>query len=334
VYPIFEGFAIRQAAQSSELGGEACSELLRLLLSTQLLSKFSSMPQRRQLTIARKLKEKYAFVAGGSFQQAQQTFGTLAFERTNVMLGSIPKEEESNGAERAESFESRGGVRLSVGRSKVTEHTASIRKIEQVLAPDGDSFDVRLDRERFYAAEVLFSPHLLEETSSQRSLSALVSAVAAAIESSVRAEICSCVLVAGNTAKLPGLVERLQEELHADGAMAACGVSSFSVHCLEPHVRSASSSSLPILQPSEPLSPSSWDCGDETTATWSGADLRMQVSLRNSGLNSNSSNKKSNMVGTALVDPSMKFKEQEFICGSEYLEWGPSVVERLLDDCY
>lgn len=304
VYPIFEGFAIRRLAKASEIGGESCSELLRELLARQMTRKYSSMPIRRQLSIARKLKEKFAFVAESSFEESQLKFGTLVLERKNVMHHS------------SSAVDSHGDEPMST----TTDITATIRHVESFTSPDGESFDLRMDRERFYCAEVLFRPDMLEASAMQPGLVDLIVSTVAAIDKSVRKEICSCVLLSGRSSKLPGLPERLQNELLRSGKLQEHGdVPLLSVECLEPGVQESVAW--------EDSSGSPWD----STATWLGADIRMRASL------SLSSAAFSHSASPSVVAESVSssvFKEQEFILCSEYQENGSSVVELLLDDCY
>eukprot|EP01036_Dinobryon_divergens_P025751 gene25750-34331_t len=299
VYPIFEGFAIRHLAKASEIGGESCSEVLRELLARQMARKYSSMPIRRQLSIARKLKEKYAFVAESSFEESQIQFGTLVLERKNVMNHNNDDDEPM---------------------SITTDSTATIRHVESFTSPDGGSFDLSMDRERFYCAEVLFRPDMLEASAMQLGLVELIVSTVAAIDNSVRKDICSCVLLTGRSSKLPGLPERLQNELIRSGRLQEHGL--LSVECLEPR-------SQEIGMGEDSSSGSSWD----STATWLGADIRMRASLSAASSHSVSPSAVSEGVSSSGGGSSM-FKEQEFILCSEYQEKGSSVVELLLDDCY
>ena len=314
VYPIFEGFAIRQYAKLSEVGGEACSELLRQLLGVQMVSKFSSMPVRRQLSIARRLKEKFAFVAETSFDDAKDKYGSLFFERKNVM-------HHGNGAEDSSD--------LGFVRSSVTDETAIIQCIERITAPDGDMFELRLDRERFYCAEVLFHPDLLEESTGQLGLVDLIEATVQGLDQAVRKDICSCIMLSGRSAKIPGLADRLREELRAGGKLQEYGVSAFSVECLEPLLQSQDHDDDDLSETSR----------EADTATWIGADVRMRASLsttryRRSPLGRSDSSALSPGYSVSPDDENNRFKKQEFILCGEYQEWGASVVERLLDDCY
>ena len=291
VYPIFEGFAIRQFAKASEVGGESCSELLRELLARQMARKFSSMPIRRQLSIARRLKEKYAFIAENSFEESEKKFGTLVLERKNALR---PHDDEPTSA--------------------TTDHTASIRHVEPFTSPDGESFNLHVDRERFYCAEVLFRPDMLEVSAGQPGVVELIHSTIAAIDVSVRKEICSCVLLCGRSSKIPGLAERLQNELLRSEKLQKLGcVSLLSVESLESKIVAAEAES-------------NRDTSVDSSATWLGAEIRMKASLSLSPAAFPSFDEESFM--------SCIFKKQEFILDSEYQENGTSVVELLLDDCY
>jgi actin-related protein len=188
-----------------------------------------------------------------------------------------------------------------------------------VQAPDGVQFELRIDRERFYATEVLFSPSLLEQTAGQLGLPALVAKAANAIEVSARQEICSYIVVVGGSARLPGLAARLKEELLAAGDLLSCGVAGFQVHCLEqvspPPLGGGGGGGSGKEAEAE---------ADRLSVTWKGAAVRMKASL----------NRYHSAANVEVADDGLWFKEQEFIVASEYQQHGPLVVERLLDDCY
>jgi len=236
VLPFYEGMVMRSAVQASALGGEHVTRALEWMLGKQMDGTLSSQLPRRRLDVARGVKESLAFVAE-DYKAACAKYGAFARERVKVMGSASPSASASvSGAAGAEKND-----------LEVTHEVAS----------KDASCSVTVSSERFHCAEILFNPSLLEQcadlqaSAQSPSLVAAVIAAAGAIDESVRAEVCSTILLSGRTALVPGLAKRLQHELNAP--LLALGVGSVAVITCE----EASS-----------LSPS---------AVWKGADARLRA---------------------------------------------------------
>ena len=232
VLPFYEGMVMRSAVQASALGGEHVTRALEWMLGKQMDGSLSSQLPRRRLDVARAVKESLAFVAD-DYKAACAKYGAFARERVKVM----------------------GSPSASVSGAAGSEKN-DLEVTHEVASKDA-SCSVTVSSERFHCAEILFNPSLLEQcadlqaSAQSPSLVAAVIAAAGAIDESVRAEVCSTILLSGRTALVPGLAKRLQHELNAP--LLALGVGSVAVITCE----EASS-----------LSPS---------AVWKGADARLRA---------------------------------------------------------
>jgi actin-related protein len=298
VYPVFEGFTIRNSSRSSNIGGESITDYLCLLISNQLIAKFSSMPIRRQRAIARDLKEKYCFVAGESFESAQKKYGSIVFEKLmkhEMDLNSSP-------------------IALKVKASTSTEQTEKIHCTVPVTGPDGDQFVVALNKERFYASEVLFCPSLFTNKDEEiKGVVELLSESVSTLDASVRNEICSNIFLIGKTSLLPGIAERLKSELINGEVLSRCGVPFFNINCLE------SRENVPDRSP-----------------TWQGANQRIKSSIFTPSQNTSDPGTPTSSASrlSITVQKASKFSPNEFITNWEFSETGSKVLERFLDDCF
>jgi actin-related protein len=212
VQPVFEDLTMRAASRVSKVGGEHCTNYLETLLHAQRNEKFSSQLERRRRQFARKLKEEHAFVCD-SFEQSVADFGEFSFEAVNVMSA----------------MNNQNRPRIACAKlNRNTQITSKIQLKEVITLSDNTPLVFTVDIERFYCAEVLFTPDLYEECKGELSIANLILQSAELIsDEDVRKEVCACIAVTGKTAYIPGLKDRLRAELK-DG-MARLGVSIFDV---------------------------------------------------------------------------------------------------------
>ena len=212
VYPSYERIILNNAVAGTPLGGEHVTVLLEKLLSRQLEQHSSQLPRRRQ-DLARGMKEQHAFVAE-SFEEAVQAYGSFAFDRVKVMNSAV---------DAAPSAVGRADAATGAG----ARADADIAIKADLATPDGTTVCIQLARERFYCTEVLFQPSMLEGVCGGAAVNGLVETILQAVrgvDESVRDEVCSTIVLAGRTALLPGMCDRLYRDLK--DSLAALGVSS------------------------------------------------------------------------------------------------------------
>ena len=117
------------------------------------------------------------------------------------------------------------------------EMMRDITKSFQCTLPNGSEIQLNIDKERFYACEVLFVPSLFNgegANSKERGVVQVILDTVANIDETVRDEICSNIVISGRSGLIPGLTARLQRCLASP--MRALGVSSFSITLAEDKV--------------------------------------------------------------------------------------------------
>lgn len=223
VIPVYEGVAINMSMRAALVGGEHCTDALERLVDAKGLSAYSSNLPRRRKQIARLLKEKHGFVAK-SFEEAVAQYGPISLEAVRVMHGSPAEVPEALGRLlRTES----GGT---------PKDRSAIAVTEIVKQPDGTAEEVLLDRELFYCTEVLFGEGSLSENEDPPEVeteATILDAILAATESiedyDMRVEICETIVLTGGSARLPGLLERLQASDYLRQGLERSGVTSYSI---------------------------------------------------------------------------------------------------------
>jgi len=220
ITPMYENMAMRNCGVVTQIGGEHCTEMMECLLDAQNIAAYKNMFSRRRRIVARDIKEKHAFVVP-SFSKAIKEYGHFAFDVVNVM--------PHIGETKAGGFFNRGSSVSS--KDQKTKKAADIHKKEFSVLPDGTPLNIGVDRELFYAPEVLFSPELLESCNTEKSVVDAILQCVENIDTIVREEICQRVLLTGKTTLFSGLRERLEHDLAV--GMKAKGVARFSVEAIE-----------------------------------------------------------------------------------------------------
>lgn len=108
----------------------------------------------------------------------------------------------------------------------------SVRRECSYALPNGSELTLSVDKERFHCCEVLFETAITDESAGHGSsvVSAVLSA-AAAVDPSVRADVCRRIVVFGRTSLVPGLLARLQEEVRE--GLQRLGVDDFAIVGME-----------------------------------------------------------------------------------------------------
>jgi actin-related protein len=200
--PIYENIAMRKCSVISNVGGEHVTEFLELLIDGQGVEAYSSLLNRRRRQFARLIKERHVFIAS-SFPDAKRQYGEFFFEFVKVLANTA---EDSSSAIQ------------NVDSSK-TEHTKDIAIQESYTLGNGQQITISIDRELFYAGELLFSPVLHEPCENEKSIIEVLLASIDEIDESVREEICKQIIVTGKTSLLSGFEKRLRLELSSELAM-------------------------------------------------------------------------------------------------------------------
>ena len=304
-YPAYEGIIMRNAVRTTSVGGEHCTEYMEWLLAAQRIEAFSSQLPRRRRAIARRVKESCCFVAE-SFESSRAKYGSFAFDFVKVM-GIKGSGGGGGDAEEEEEMKKLGRAALS---NTVLAASKDIRCSADVSLPNGTVLPISVDRERFYASEVLFQPSSMLEgfAASTLGLAECILQAVEAVDSSVRDEICGTILIAGGSAALPGLVARLQRDLTP--GMASLGLPRFRVLLAEPNSNSAapSSSSFPSS------SSSAFSLLHPTPLPLSSCEKGANVRLRNA-------------FDASLRAP---LETQNFVTADDYEEMGSEVLHLVL----
>jgi len=196
VVALRQGVMINSSLITTAVGGEHVTELLCTLLDLQPPEEIGDLKRqvpRCRMQVARQLKEDYGYVAT-DFDYDAAIFGRSHLDQARRLLSgsSYSGDQKGYGQE---------------GRRK------EIRCGEEFDLPDGTAVSVGLDCERFYCTEVLFSPAALESCQHSKGLVRTVLEAVSAVNESVRAEVCSTVLITGRSALLPGMAVRLERDL-------------------------------------------------------------------------------------------------------------------------
>lgn len=228
VLPCYEGIVMRSAMRTTALGGEMLTDFMESMLDAQALPMYSSAVPRRRKLIARDVKESCAFIAS-DFSAFRHQYGDVSVttnRHVNIFTSAVQKEEEDE------------KTSLSSYRDEiVAQHDITVvKEINPRLSKDHHTgsdtpMTVRLTSERFYCPEILFRPELFVETEDCQSLVEVILESVAAVDESVRDEICSVILLCGGSSRLPGLSDRLHSELQM--GMSELGVNEFAIRCLE-----------------------------------------------------------------------------------------------------
>ena len=203
---------------------------------------------RRRMEAARQAKEQCAFFSQ-DYEQDCQRYGPPRLSRVQVMGMGIGggADAEIATSDTAAASATAAATKAASAQEQEQEQAshaaarAELTKVVTVSLPavgsgaasgsDSAPLTITLSAERFHSAEVLFQPSLLESCAHAIPLVDCILKAAAAVDESVRAEICGNVVLSGRSALLPGLAERLTRELRE--GMAKLGVASVCVQCAE-----------------------------------------------------------------------------------------------------
>jgi hypothetical protein len=220
VYPIYSDYVVHNSIRYSRIGGEHITAFLTLLLHNKQMENYSSLLPRRCKEIAMELKEHLAFVAP-DFEQFQETYGTCAFEARKVMSNDNLIESYQAGMLKymPDMNKAAQTVAAAAGASGSSPQQAAnaakdLRQSYECKLPDGTAIGFTLDIELFHCTEVLFNPDMFEGCSGEMGLIDLILEALDGIDESVRADVCSNVIIGGGSCVLPGLQQRLDREIN------------------------------------------------------------------------------------------------------------------------
>jgi hypothetical protein len=187
---------------------------------------FSSMVSRKGLEIARRIKEKYAYVAL-DFEKEVALHGRFEREKIDVMKFHRPhittKESDVPGR-RLDMSASSSSYSSSSSSSMLGGEGEGIQVNFRTRLPNGEELVLPVGRERFHTAEILFTPEIYPETKGKVGLVELIMQALGGLDRSDWPMFLQHVMVAGQSTRLPGFVSRLTAELktHLSPELASC----------------------------------------------------------------------------------------------------------------
>ncbi|EXJ59666.1 hypothetical protein A1O7_03812 [Cladophialophora yegresii CBS 114405] len=219
VTPLFNGRPIHRAIRRLDFGGKHLTNLLKEIISVR------HFDLHQDTKIVNDIKEEVCFVSDDFRRDLERTWKGNKGRRQQV-VASKPTQDSGQAmdlgrpASQDQDEELRvdyilpDGIRLLRGFSRPHDSSTSAqrRRKAAALAADPEAeISMTLGNERFSVPEILFSPS--DIGSKQPGLPDIVMQSLSVLPPLVQATMLSNVLVVGGTAKIPGLVERLQAEL-------------------------------------------------------------------------------------------------------------------------
>jgi actin-related protein 6 len=218
VTPLFKGRPMHRAVRRLDFGGKHLTNLLKEIISVR------HFDLHQDTKIVNDIKEDVCFVSDDFRRDLEKTW------KGNKGVGNLVPSKAQNSDDAMDVDQTFGnkvdedirvdyilpdGVRLLRGFSRPHDSTAqALKKRKQALSSDLDGeISMTLGNERFSVPEILFSPS--DIGSKQPGLPDIVMQSLSVLPPLVQATMLSNVLVVGGSAKMPGLVERLEAELRS-----------------------------------------------------------------------------------------------------------------------
>jgi actin-related protein 6 len=209
VMPVFKGRPLHRAVRRLDFGGKHLTNLLKEVISVR------HFDLHQDTKVVNDIKEDVCFVSDDFRRDLEKTWKGNK-KRIEVSTARISEHAMDVDHPSSEAQELRvdyilpDGVRLQRGFSRpCSAGLASLKKRAQA-DPEAE-ISMTLANERFTIPEILFSPG--DVGSKQPGLPDIIMQSLSMLPPLVQATMLSNVLVVGGTAKLPGLVERLEAEL-------------------------------------------------------------------------------------------------------------------------
>ena len=211
ITPIFEGRAIQRAIRRLDFGGKHLTNLLKEIISVRYFD------LHQDTKIVNDIKEDACFVSRDVKIDMEKTWKGNKGRRkhypvTNGDDETGPNDKGTTNEDARIDYVLPDGIHLLRGYSMPHDPTAAAARKRKLnaTAPDSEA-SMTLGNERFAVPEIVFRPS--DIGSKQPGLADCVSQSLAVLPQLVQATMLSNVLVVGGNAKIPGFVDRVQEEL-------------------------------------------------------------------------------------------------------------------------
>ncbi|OCT47430.1 Actin-like protein arp6 [Cladophialophora carrionii] len=218
VTPLFNGRPIHRAIRRLDFGGKHLTNLLKELISVR------HFDLHQDTKIVNDIKEEVCFVSDDFRRDLERTWKGNKGHRQQVFASNTQRSDHAmdldHPASQQQDEELRvdyilpDGIRLLRGFSRPHDSSTSAQKRRKAAALASDpeaEIAMTLGNERFSVPEILFSPS--DIGSKQPGLPDIVMQSLGVLPPLVQATMLSNVLVVGGSAKIAGLVERLEAEL-------------------------------------------------------------------------------------------------------------------------
>ncbi len=210
VVPVYEQMVVGVGIQSTALGGGDLTNWMAYMLLSLRNETYSSLVERKMLEVARRIKEKHAYVAA-DFGRAIKLHGCFEREKIDVMTfhrRHIATEESAVPGRRLDM--------ATMPESGTVTAGGGLEVVFRALLPDAQELALTVGRERFHCGELLFCPTLYPETATTAvGVVDLVFQSLNRLDKDMWPDVLQHVVVAGQTTRLPGFVDRLAGELKA-----------------------------------------------------------------------------------------------------------------------
>jgi len=210
VVPIYEQMILEKGVETAALGGIDLTKYMAYMLLSRRNEVYSSLVERKMLEVARLIKESHAYVAA-DFNCERGRYGTFEREKIDVMKfhrAQIATEESVVPGRRLDM----ASVREPDGKSNTSRDGRGSVEVRQPLK-NGEELVLSVGCERFHCGELFFRPKLFPDIGQTTSVIDLVMKSLASVDKELWPLLLSHVLIAGQSSRLPGLVERITKEL-------------------------------------------------------------------------------------------------------------------------
>ncbi|TMW68539.1 hypothetical protein Poli38472_006007 [Pythium oligandrum] len=202
VVPVFDGYPLQRPAQHSTIGGDQLSEYL-----VQLVSQKTPAPEIRPRCCFTRKVNQHGKLDTALLPTELITPPTMPTSYLQYMTSEVYRD-----------------MRETVCRASVT--SLSEDKLQQLGAADEQRYELPdgqvlvLGRERYQVGECLLQPELLETTKSEstaalKGLHRMLYDAVQLCDADIRRDMLSNIILCGGGSLLPGLTERLHNELSA-----------------------------------------------------------------------------------------------------------------------
>ena len=211
ITPIFNGRAIQRAIRRLDFGGKHLTNLLKEIISVRYFD------LHQDTKIVNDIKEDTCFVSRDLKTDMEKTWkGNKGRRKHNSITNSNnetdPNDKETTNEDARLDYVLPDGIHILRGYSMPHDSTAAAARKRKLnaTAPESEA-SMTLGNERFAVPEIVFRPS--DIGSKQPGLADCVLQSLAVLPQLVQATMLSNVLVVGGNAKMPGFVDRVQQEL-------------------------------------------------------------------------------------------------------------------------